>query len=146
MPAPLITPSAATDIDENWGTVHASLNPNGSDTSWHVDFGYDASYGLTSSVMSALSSVGVQSISQQLTQLQPGSLIYWRISATNSSGATTAVGTTFSTTALPSPLEPVDSDDPVYIATAAMLYAGGGGGRSWRRARSNPITLGGTNA
>jgi hypothetical protein len=87
-----VTATAATTA-----TLSGTLNPNGSSTTWHFDYGKTSSYGSTTAAMSAGSGTAITGVSQDLTGLSPGTTYHYRLVATSSGGTTNGSDGIFNT-------------------------------------------------
>jgi len=67
-------------------TVSGSVNPNGTATTWHVEYGTTTSYGTPTAGVSAGSGTASVAVSQTLTGLTPGTSYHYRIVATSTAG------------------------------------------------------------
>ena len=82
-------------------TVSGTINPNGTATTWTVDYGSSSSYGSMTTAQDAGSGTSSTGVSANLTGLSPGTTYHYRISATNSGGTTNGTDGLFTT--LPAP-------------------------------------------
>lgn len=97
--APTITAEAASSVIDGSFTVGATVNPNGLETTVFIDYGLTTAYGSTQATVSGSPLTVTGAISGALTGLEPDTLYYWRVRATNSAGTTYATGST--TTSVP---------------------------------------------
>lgn len=87
--APIIenTPSYASEIQPTGAKLNGTINPQGSDTNWHFEYGTDTTYGSTASGASPITGQGDQSVvTDPLTTLTPGTLYHFRLVANNGTG------------------------------------------------------------
>jgi hypothetical protein len=84
-------------------TLVAYVNPHGSLTTYHFDYGTSTNYGLTAPVPdgSAGSGTGQVTVSQTITGLQPNTVYNFRLTATNEGGTTHSYNSSFATVPLP---------------------------------------------
>lgn len=77
--------------------VQAEINPEGSVTTYHVEYGTDTSYGQSTVELSVGSDRTDHTISSRLTGLAPGTTYHWRVVASNSVGPTAGADKSFRT-------------------------------------------------
>ena len=96
-------PTAVTDpasgLTSTGATLNASINPNGTATSYRFEYGPTASYGSFIPVSPAAAGSGsaVVQVAEQLTGLTPGSTVHFRIVATSAGGTQTGADRSFTT-------------------------------------------------
>ncbi len=80
------SPAFASAITPTGATLNATLNPNGSVTTYHFEYGATTGYGLSSA--SAVSTTGVadEPVSASLTGLTGGTTYHYRLVADNGTG------------------------------------------------------------
>jgi hypothetical protein len=84
--APTASTGPVTAVAPTTATVSGSVNPNGTATTWHVEYGTSTTYGKETSATSAGSGTSTQSVSASLTSLQPGTTYHYRFVATSTAG------------------------------------------------------------
>ncbi|HST55409.1 MAG TPA: IPT/TIG domain-containing protein [Solirubrobacteraceae bacterium] len=87
--APVVdgSPSFASAITPTGATLNGTVDAQGSDTSFHFDYGTDTTYGLlTSPDGGPLSGQGAQGASSTVTGLQPDTTYHFRVVADNGTG------------------------------------------------------------
>jgi hypothetical protein len=84
--APTASTGPVTAVAPTTATVSGSVNPNGTSTMWHVDYGTSTNYGASTSATSAGSGTSTQSVSASLTSLKPGTTYHYRFVATSTAG------------------------------------------------------------
>jgi hypothetical protein len=82
-------------------TVGARVNPEGLATTYHVEYGTDTSYGLSTPETAIGSDETAHPVSVALSGLAPGTVYHWRLVAVNSVGTTPGPDRTFATFATP---------------------------------------------
>lgn len=87
--APTVTTGPATLIAETSATVTGQVNPNGSSTTYHVDYGSTQALGSSTPSQTAGSGSTAAQVSAQLTGLTPATTYDYRLVATNAAGTTT---------------------------------------------------------
>jgi len=101
--APAATTGAATAVDWDGATLHGTVNPNGSSTTYKFQYGLTTSYGMTTSATSAGSGSSVVAAAAVVTGLSPNTLYDFRLVATNLAATTDGSNATFTTPAEPPP-------------------------------------------
>jgi NHL repeat len=76
----------ASDISTAAATLNATVNPNGSETTYRFEYGTDTSYGQTTPDASVGSTPGDQSVSADIDGLSPGTVYHFRVVADNGTG------------------------------------------------------------
>jgi hypothetical protein len=100
---PSIVGEAAQDITQTDATVLATVNPNGSPTSYFVRYGTSTSYGQETAPIAIGADSTLLVVSASLTALAPGTTYHYQFVATNGVGTTFGADVTFATTAPPPP-------------------------------------------
>ena len=97
--APLIKKSASSDVHSESVELHAEINPGGADTTYHIEYGTDASYGTSEPVPDADVGSGrtFRGFQLQLSDLTPGTTYHWRVVAKNVTETTLGPDRTFTT-------------------------------------------------
>jgi hypothetical protein len=103
---PVVTTGTVQGITSNSATVKGTVNPNGQSTTWAIQYGTTAAYGLQTSAKSAGSGSTEQNVSENLTGLRAGTTYHYRVIATNASGTTVGADRTFTTTGSPPSASP----------------------------------------
>lgn len=103
-PGPRVRLLAATGVSATGATVHATVNPEGSATSYQFEYGTSTEYG-QSAALSAQSAGSGQvpvPVSAELGELEGGTVYHYRVSAIDSAGDTTrSADGTFTTLPVP---------------------------------------------
>jgi hypothetical protein len=99
--APTATTGPVTSVGPTTATVAGSVNPNGTATSWFVEFGTTTSYGSKTTAVNAGSGTGATTISATLTGLTPGTSYHYRVVATSSAGTSRGADGLLTTSAAP---------------------------------------------
>src|SRR5436190_13310714 len=90
--APSASTGPVTSVAPTTATVSGSVNPNGTATTWYVEYGISTSYGSNTSSVSAGSGSSSVAISATLTGLKPGTSYHYRVVATSAATARGADG------------------------------------------------------
>ena len=102
---PAVTTSAATAITATGATLNASVNPEGSATTYSFTYGTSStlSSGTTTTAQSAGSGTSAESETAVLTGLTANTTYYFRVQATNTGGTTDGTILHFTTSAAAGP-------------------------------------------
>ena len=100
---PTATTSAATAITPTGAQLNGSVNPNGSATRYHFDFGTTTAYGDTTAGQIVAAGSGNTAVQNTLTGLSPSTLYHFRLVAVNGGGTSNGADLTFTTTTATAP-------------------------------------------
>jgi phosphodiesterase/alkaline phosphatase D-like protein len=100
---PAVVTGSATAISNSGAVLHATVDPEGSATSYTFQYGPTTAYGATSSTGEAGHGTGARAVTRKLAGLTPGTLYHYRIDAGNHLGSTVGRDRTFQTTGHPPP-------------------------------------------
>jgi hypothetical protein len=96
---PTVTTEAATGITSNGATLNASVNPNGSSTTYKFEYGTkETELNKATAVISDLTGSTSQKVKAEVS-LEPGTKYYFRIWASNAGGTSTGGILNFTTSA-----------------------------------------------
>jgi hypothetical protein len=104
---PAATTGAATDITLTPATVPGRVVPNGSATTYLVQYGTTTAYGLQTTARDAGDGDAAVTVSVPLTGLTSDTTYHFRVVATNAAGVARGADRTLRTSAPPTPLAPV---------------------------------------
>ena len=96
---PGITNQRSREIGPDSATASASVNGNGTATTYRVEYGTSTRYG--SQTPTAAAATGQSSVTVRLTGLRPYTRYHWRTVATNAAGTTFGRDRSFTTARLP---------------------------------------------
>ena len=99
--APSATTGPVTAVGPTTATVSGSVNPNGTATTWHVEYGTSTSYGSSTSSTNAGSGTSSVAVSAPITGLTAGTTYHYRMVATNSAGTARGSDGVLTTSAAP---------------------------------------------
>jgi phosphodiesterase/alkaline phosphatase D-like protein len=100
--APAVVTSPASALGPTSATVGGTVDPNGSATSWSVEYGTNTSYGSRTDSQSAGSGASPVGVSVRLEGLRAGVTYHFRVVATNDVGTTRGGDRSFRTDLAPS--------------------------------------------
>lgn len=89
----------ASDLGQDGATLSAFVDPSGSETTYHFEYGTDATYGRSTPDGSAGSGVGAGLVEATVDGLQPETTYHYRLVATNAHGTQEGADRTFTTLA-----------------------------------------------
>jgi hypothetical protein len=97
LPVPVVDAASVTNLTSSGAQLNAQINPEGTATTYHFEYGTSTSYGTSVPVPDAAIGSGTSdvSVSQQITGLSPSTEYHWRVVATGANGTTTGVDHTF---------------------------------------------------
>src|SRR5262249_52884215 len=98
---PIAATRVSTGVTETAATLNGVVDPQGSETTYHFEYGTSTSYGTSVPVPSAsVGSGSVQkTVSQALTGLQPSTTYHYRLVATSANGTSEGEDSVFRTAA-----------------------------------------------
>lgn len=96
--APIASTSAAASLTETSETLNGLVNPNGSDTTVHFEYGLTNAYGQSTAPQDAGSGGANVSVSAEVDALTPNTTYHYRVVATSSQGTVNGADQTFTTT------------------------------------------------
>jgi purple acid phosphatase-like protein/hemolysin type calcium-binding protein len=99
--APAVVTSPASALGPTSATAGGTVDPNGSETSWWVEYGTSTSYGSRTDTQSAGSGASPVGVSVRLEGLQAGVTYHFRVVATNDVGTTRGRDRSFRTDLAP---------------------------------------------
>ncbi len=101
----------ALSVGETTAVVYDEINPEGSPTTFHVDYGLTEAYGGSTPESLPIEVGGMVAednlphpVQAAITGLQPGTTYHWRMVVTNAGGMSIGTDHTFTTFATPEPL------------------------------------------
>ena len=121
--APIVVTGMPSALATGGGTVHATVNPNGATTTYHIDYGTSASYGSTSPTATLAPAASAQSVAVALSGLAASTTYHYRVVASNSGGSTDGPDETFTTAAVPPAAPPPPSPVAPVIGAFAQTHA-----------------------
>ena len=99
--SPTVSTGPATSVTDTSAKLAATINPNGADTGYVIQYGLTSSYGLSSTSRSAGSATKPVSVATTIKGLTPGTVYHYRVSALNKAGAASGADRKFKTTGAP---------------------------------------------
>ena len=119
---PIVTTNAATNVASFSATLHGTVNPHGSTTSVHFQYGHTTNYGSVTANQS-FSGTTTQNVSANISVLSASTTYHCRIVATNSHGTSYGSDRTFSTLTATGP--PVVTTNPATNVTTSSATLNG---------------------
>lgn len=99
---PRVSAESASSITETTARLSALVNPNLSNTTYHVEYGPTSAYGFKTGESALVGGDETNhSVSEDLTGLSPGTTYHYRVVATNGVGSTPGGEATFTTAMAP---------------------------------------------
>jgi hypothetical protein len=99
--APTATTGPVTSTAPTTATVSGSVNPQGTATTWYVEYGTSTTYGAKTSSVSAGAGTSATPVSASLTALKPGTTYHYRFVATSTAGTGRGADGILTTSSLP---------------------------------------------
>jgi len=118
--APSATTGSSSKVAQSSATVSGTVNPNGTDTSYHFEYGTTTSYGSNTPSTSAGAGTTDVPVSADLTGLTPSTTYHYRLVAVSSAGTTPGADQTFTTTTPPT----VTSGSPSHVTRSSAVLNG----------------------
>lgn len=99
LPGPTTATEPASDVGWFDATLHAMVNPGGSETSYQLEYGTSTAYGASVPASPEAIGSGTEDIivSKKVESLEPGVTYHFRVKATNANGITYGEDRTFTT-------------------------------------------------
>ena len=94
---PAATTLAASDITTTSATLNGTVNPNYLSTTVTFEYGLTTSYGNTTIGTESISGYAIFNVSEDISDLSPGTTYHFRVKAVNELGTTFGVDMTFTT-------------------------------------------------
>jgi hypothetical protein len=116
--APSASTGPVTTVAPTTATVSGSVNPNGTATTWYVEYGTSTSYGTKTAPVSAGAGTSSAPVSASLTSLKAGTIYHYRLVATSSAGTTHGADGILTTSSVPAA---VTGSASAVAATSATL-------------------------
>jgi hypothetical protein len=97
LPTPLIDGASVTNLSATSADLNARIDPDGLDTTYHLEYGTSTSYGTSVPIPDADIGSGSSdvAVTQHLSGLSANTTYHWRVIATNADGTTTSPDHTF---------------------------------------------------
>jgi hypothetical protein len=99
---PLVSDQRARDVRSDSANLTASVNPNGADTTYVIEWGRSTGYGNRTAATVVGSGRTAVAVTARLTGLRPYTRYHWRTVATNAAGVTRGRNRSFRTLRRPS--------------------------------------------
>ncbi len=112
--------SVSVDATVFGAVLHGTINPHGSPTTYHFDYGTTTSYGLSTAETDGGSSDGDVPVTQPTIRLTPATTYHVRLVSTTNGQTTTSDDVTFTSGALPEAV----ATDPTGVTTTTATLGG----------------------
>jgi hypothetical protein len=131
---PTVKTGAAHAVTYSSALITGSVNPNGSETYYYVQYGATKAYGAQTASSGAGAGTHTVAVSVPLGGLQPLTVYHYRLVAVNSRGASMGSDASFLTPKVPLSLAVASAPNPVFfggsITIAGTLAGTGNSGRA----------------
>jgi phosphodiesterase/alkaline phosphatase D-like protein len=101
--SPSVTTGGTSGVGQTTATLHGTVNPNGSSTTYLFQWGLTNGYGDASTAKSAGNGTAGLTATQGVHALIPGTIYHYRLVATNGAGTSVGADRTFKTAGHPPP-------------------------------------------
>jgi hypothetical protein len=118
--SPSVVTGGTSSVRHTSATLHGTVNPNGSSTTYFFQWGLTNGYGDTGRTFSAGSGTTAKAVAASIGGLTPGTTYHYRLVATNQFGTSAGADRTF-TTAGPPPPEVATGPATALSSTGATL-------------------------
>ncbi|HEY5142988.1 MAG TPA: fibronectin type III domain-containing protein [Solirubrobacteraceae bacterium] len=98
---PVVTTGAAGDLTQTSATLTATVDPRGSATTYHLEYGTSDSYGLSTAEKGVGSGTGPANVTAAVSGLTSATTYHYRVVATNAAGVARGGDRTFATSSPP---------------------------------------------
>jgi hypothetical protein len=122
--APITATDPATDVTSNSATLNGTVNPNGQTTSYHFEYGLDASHGSSTATDTAGSDSSTHAKTASLSGLQPDKTYHYWIVASSVGGTTHGQDVTFKTAAVVGPPPTATTGSATDVTTSSAKLHG----------------------
>jgi hypothetical protein len=119
--APTVSTGGSAHVTYSSAVVYGAVDPQGEQTTYVFQYGTTRGYGLQTPLAPVGAGTSTVHVSQTLSGLAPLSTYYYRILASNGSGAQAGKGGTFKTTAVPLSLSIAGAPNPVTFGDAFFI-------------------------
>lgn len=131
---PSVTTGSAHAVSYSSALATGSVNPNGAETYYYVQYGQTKAYGQQTAIARLGSGTKNVAVSVALSGLQPVTQYHYRLVAVNGAGSTAGSDVSFLTTKIPLSLQIIAAPNPVTFGRAIVvegtLSGTGSGGRA----------------
>ncbi|MEY2515840.1 MAG: hypothetical protein QOJ89_3198, partial [bacterium] len=101
---PTVATTATTSITQTSATINGTVNPRGDATSYHFEYGTDATYGASTTTGNVTpTDFADHNVSAPISGLDPGTQYHFKLVATNAAGTSETSDATFTTSPPPGP-------------------------------------------
>lgn len=101
--SPAVVTGGVSGVHQTSATLHGTVNPNSSSTTYYFQWGLTSGYGDTGRTFSAGSGTTAKAVSDSIGGLTPGTTYHYRLVATNQFGTSVGRDRSFTTAGPPPP-------------------------------------------
>jgi hypothetical protein len=101
--SPAVVTGGTSSVGQNSAVLHGTVNPNGSSSTYFLQWGLTNGYGDTGKPLSAGSGTQPVAVHETATGLIPGTVYHYRLVSTNQGGTSAGADRTFKTAGHPPP-------------------------------------------
>ncbi len=101
--SPTVVTGGASSVSEKSAVLHGTVNPNGSSTTYYLQWGLTNAYGINGKLHSAGHGTKAIAVDEAASGLIPGTTYHYRVVASNQFGLSVGADRTFHTTGHPPP-------------------------------------------
>jgi hypothetical protein len=117
---PIISTGVASGVSQNAATLSATVSTNGLQTSYGFEIGTEAGRYGPATGLGDIGGAATEEVRVTLSELQPGTTYYYRVTATNADGTVQGQPESFATPAFPTLISPPASAPLVAALTIAF--------------------------
>jgi hypothetical protein len=117
---PLVTPKEVLSITRVTATVSAKIDPEGSSTTYRVNYGETSGYGEHSAEIQAGAGFGEETVQAGLVGLTPDTTYHYAVVVTNQAGTVTSPDETFTTPPPTPPIAATGGASNITLTTATV--------------------------
>jgi phosphodiesterase/alkaline phosphatase D-like protein len=117
---PLVTPEETHSITRVTATVSAKINPEGSSTTYHIDYGETSAYDEHTAEVQAGTGFGEETIQAGLAGLTPDTTYHYAVVVTNQAGTVMSPDETFTTVPPTPPTAATGGASNITLTTATV--------------------------
>jgi hypothetical protein len=120
--SPTVSTGAVKDVADNSAVLEASVAPAGEQTTYRFEYGPTSALGLLTPAASAGAGTATKAVTYKISGLIPGTPYYYRIDASNASGAASGTTAIFRTAGNPPPGATTGATE--YLTSSSVTMTG----------------------